>query len=180
MTSPGRTIWLTGLSGAGKTTTAQALAKLIGADGAACVVLDGDVLRHGLSHDLSYSAADRDEAVRRAGEVALVLANQGVTVVVALISPRALARRTVRARHADATIPFFEVFINTPLAVCEERDATGLYARARAGEPVHLSGVDDPYETPEHPDFVVSTQGAAPAEVARTIWEVAAGAGERN
>jgi bifunctional enzyme CysN/CysC len=167
--TPGRTVWLTGLSGAGKTTTAHALGDALRERGSPTITLDGDELRAGLSSDLGFSAADRDESVRRAGELSLVLARQGLIVVVALISPRTSARRNVRARHEGAGILFAEVFVDTPIAICEQRDPKELYRRARAGEAVHLSGVDDPYEVPAHPEITVSTELLTPGDVARII-----------
>lgn len=169
MLAPGRTVWLTGLSGAGKTTTASALESALRATGVPTVTIDGDDLRRGLSADLGFSAADRDENVRRAGELALLLGRQGYTVIVALISPRTAARRAVRARHDEAGVEFTEVFVDTPLPVCESRDHKALYQRARAGEELHLTGVDDPYEAPAHAEITVSTETLGPDEVARVI-----------
>ena len=169
MSERGRTIWLTGLSGAGKTTTAHALRDQLLLLGRACLVVDGDDLRSGVSHDLGYSSNDRDENVRRAGEFALLCARQGVDVIVSLISPRTVARRSVRARHHEQQVPFFEVYIATPIAVCEQRDPKALYRRARAGEVHELTGVNDPYEAPEHAELIVSTAELTPAEVAAMI-----------
>ncbi len=165
----GCTIWLTGLSGAGKTTTARAVHDELRVLGRTCVVIDGDDLRRGLSADLGFSAADRDENVRRAGELALLLARQGHVCVVALISPRGAARRKVRARHDEVGVHFLEVYIATPLDVCEQRDTKALYQRARAGEQFQLTGVDDPYDVPEHAEVVISTETVTPLEAARSI-----------
>lgn len=162
-------MWLTGLSGAGKTTTALALTDALRARGVPSIALDGDELRAGLSADLGFSDHDRDEAVRRAGELALVLAGQGLTSVVALISPRASARRAVRARHESSGIAFLEVYVDTPIDVCEARDPKALYRRARAGESLHLTGVDDPYEAPSHAEITVSTASLQPIDVAELI-----------
>jgi bifunctional enzyme CysN/CysC len=167
--SPGSTIWLTGLSGAGKTTTARALRDALTSGGRSVIVIDGDELRRGLSSDLGYGAADRDENVRRAGELAILAAAQGAVVVVSLISPRAAARRAVRKRHHDVGIAFAEVYVATPLEVCEARDEKDLYKRARAGERLGLTGVDDPYEVPEHADVTISTESTSPEVAARTI-----------
>lgn len=169
METVGRTFWLTGLSGAGKTTTAHALRDALQHRGERVVMIDGDELRSGLSSDLGFSAADRDENVRRAGELALLVAGQGATLVVSLISPRAHARRLVRARHEELGIPFVEVYVATPLEVCEQRDPKALYRRARAGEHFALTGVDDPYEAPEHADVVVSTELLTPEQAALEI-----------
>jgi bifunctional enzyme CysN/CysC len=169
MSARGATVWLTGLSGAGKTTTAHAVREALRADGLAGVVLDGDELRRGLSSDLGFTAADRDENVRRAGEVARLLNEQGLVVVVALISPRASARRAVRARHEAEGLTFVEVYLDTPLEVCERRDPKALYRRARGGENFQLTGVDDPYEPPTRAELVISTERCAPQEAARAI-----------
>jgi bifunctional enzyme CysN/CysC len=169
--SPGSTIWLTGLSGAGKTTTARALRDALASEGRSVIVIDGDELRRGLSSDLGYGAADRDENVRRAGELALLAAAQGSLVVVSLISPRAAARRAVRKRHHDEGIGFAEVYVATPLEVCEARDEKELYKRARAGERLGLTGVDDPYEAPENAEVTISTERQSPEEAARQILD---------
>jgi bifunctional enzyme CysN/CysC len=151
--TPGATVWLTGLSGSGKSTVAVALeARLLGA-GTAAYMLDGDNLRHGLNGDLGFTAADRAENVRRAGEVAQLFAEAGLVAIVPLISPYRADRDRVRARHADARLRFLEVFVDTPIEVCEARDPKGLYAKARAGEITGFTGVDDPYEAPEHPEL---------------------------
>jgi len=140
----GATVWLTGLSGSGKSTVAVALERRLVLAGRAAYRLDGDNLRHGLNSDLGFTAADRDENVRRAGEVAAILAEAGVVAIVPVISPY---RRG---------IPFFEVFVDTPIEICEERDPKGLYAKARAGEITGFTGIDDPYEAPESPDLVLT------------------------
>ena len=118
------------------------------AAGRPAYLLDGDNLRHGLNGDLGFAAEDRSENVRRAGEVALLFADAGVVALVSLVSPYAADRARVRERHAEAGLPFVEVFVDTPLEECERRDSKGLYARARAGELRGLTGVDDPYEAP--------------------------------
>ena len=165
----GHTLWLTGLSGAGKTTTANALRDVLSRAGAAVVVVDGDDLRAGLSGDLGFSADDRDENVRRAGEIALLLNAQGVITIVSLISPRTEARRAVRARHGEKGLSFSEIYLATPLSVCEARDPKALYKRARAGEQQHMTGVDDPYEAPEQAEITVSTESLAPEVLAEDI-----------
>jgi len=149
----GATVWLTGLSGSGKSTIAVALeARLVGG-GTPAYMLDGDNLRHGLNGDLGFSAADRAENVRRAGEVAQLFADAGLVAIVPLISPYRADRERVRARHADVGLRFVEVFVDTPIDVCEARDPKGLYARARAGELTGFTGVDDPYEPPLDADL---------------------------
>jgi adenylyl-sulfate kinase len=130
----GATVWFTGLSGSGKSTVAVATERLLLARGHAAYLLDGDNLRHGLNGDLGFSAADRDENVRRAGEVARLFADAGVLALVPLISPFRAGRERVRLIHEMADLPFVEVFIDTPIEQCEQRDPKGLYAKARADE----------------------------------------------
>ena len=164
----GATAWLTGLPGAGKTTVAGALTLRLRELGRPVLWLDGDVLRRGLCRDLGFSAEDRAENVRRAGEVACLVAQSGVVAVVSLISPYAADRGAVRARHAEHGAPFVEVFVSTPAEICERRDPKGLWARARAGELKGFTGVDDPYEAPEAPELAVGpwqTPEEAAAEV---------------
>jgi bifunctional enzyme CysN/CysC len=151
----GATIWLTGLPSSGKSAIAAALeARLVGG-GTAAYLIDGDNLRHGLSGDLGFDAGSRAENVRRAGEAARMLADAGLVVLVALVSPFAAHRDRVRRRHAEEELPFVEVYVDTPLEICEERDPKGLYRRARAGTLHGLTGIDDPYEPPERPDLVL-------------------------
>ena len=169
MTQSGCTIWLTGLSGAGKTTTAWALRDELAERGRSSLVLDGDEIRHGLSSDLGFSASDRDEQVRRVGELSVLLNRQGFVAIVSLISPRAGARQLVRAQHGAQGREFLEVYIATPLSICEQRDPKSLYRRARAGEETHLTGVGDPYDIPQNPDVTVSTEQSAPRTVALEI-----------
>ncbi|HNQ72693.1 MAG TPA: adenylyl-sulfate kinase [Verrucomicrobiota bacterium] len=153
--SAGCVVWLTGLSGAGKTTTARALEAVLRAEQRAVAVLDGDALRRGLCADLGFSAADRQENIRRVGEVARLFAEAGLICVVALISP--YRRDRARARAAAPPGRFIEVYINAPLAVCEQRDPKGLYARARAGGLAEFTGISAPYEPPEHPEVELLT-----------------------
>jgi bifunctional enzyme CysN/CysC len=165
---PGVTVWLTGLSGSGKSTLAAELERRLVAAGRAAYLLDGDNLRHGLTAGLGFSRKDRDENVRRVGEAALLLADAGVVALVALVSPYRAARAAVRARHETAGLRFVEVFVDTPLAVCEARDPKGLYRKARAGEVPAFTGVSDPYEPPPTPELVVTpdSPGAADAVLA--------------
>jgi bifunctional enzyme CysN/CysC len=158
----GLTVWLTGLPGAGKTTSARYLVDALRAAGVTATSLDGDELRAGISADLGFSAADRDENVRRAGELALLLATQVDVVVVSLVSPRRAARERVRARHAKAAVGFLEVFVDAPLEVCEARDPKALYRRAREGTVIKMTGLDDPYEPPLAPTLVLPTGAAGP------------------
>ena len=161
---PGATVWMTGLPASGKSTVAAAVeARLVG-EGRPAYVLDGDNLRHGLNGDLGFSADDRAENVRRTAEVAALLADAGVVVLVALVSPYRADRAAARAVHERLELPFLEVHVATSLEECERRDPKGLYARARAGELTHLTGVDDPYEPPQSPEVTVT--GDEPLEAA--------------
>jgi bifunctional enzyme CysN/CysC len=164
----GTTIWITGLSGSGKTTLANEVMRALHADGERACMLDGDELRKGLNADLGFSRDDRAENVRRVGEVAILLAQLGNVVVVPLISPYRADRDRVRARHTAAGERFVEVHLDVPLEVCEARDPKGLYAKVRAGEIRHFTGVDDPYEPPEHPEVRVQP-GASVAHDAATV-----------
>lgn len=168
--SQGATIWLTGLSGSGKSTVAAVCeARLVAFDRPA-YVLDGDNVRHGLNGDLGFSAADRAENVRRVGHVARLLADAGVVALVPLISPYRVDRDLVRALHQEAGLPFFEVHVDTPLELCEQRDPKGLYAKARAGEIVGFTGIDDPYEPPERPELTLRPDdGDAEAMAAKVL-----------
>lgn len=154
---PGMTVWLTGLSASGKSTIAFATEKRLTSDGRAAYVLDGDNLRHGLNADLGFSAEDRSENVRRVGEVARLMADAGLVVLVPIISPYRADRLLVRHAHLAAEIRFVEVHVSTPIEDCEQRDPKGLYAKARAGEIVGFTGIDDPYESPEAPDLALDT-----------------------
>jgi len=153
--SLGATIWLTGLSGSGKSTVAAACeARLVAFDRPA-YVLDGDNVRHGLNSDLGFSSADRAENVRRVGHVARLMADAGIVALVPLISPYRADRDLVRSIHVAADLPFLEVFVDTPIELCEQRDPKGLYAKARAGEITGFTGIDDPYEAPAAPELVL-------------------------
>lgn len=140
------TVWLTGLSGAGKTSIALALAQALKAQGRAVTVLDGDQLRHGLNRDLGFTPADRHENIRRTAEVARLMNNAGLTVIAAFISPYRSDRTTAAAIVGAGN--FIEVHVSTPLAVCEARDVKGLYAQARAGRIAQFTGISAPYEAP--------------------------------
>ena len=158
----GLTVWFTGLPSAGKTTIANGLAARLRSDEVRVEVLDGDVVRGGLSRDLGFSRADRDENVRRVGFVADLLSRNGVVVLCALASPYRGARDAVRAVHGEGR--FYEVHVATPLAVCRQRDVKGLYARQAAGVLAGLTGADDPYEPPLAPDLVVPAHEQAPED----------------
>ncbi len=148
----GRVVWLTGLSGSGKSTIARGLMDRLLAEGRPCTHLDGDRLRAGLNRDLGYDAASRHENVRRIGAVAAMVAETGLIAIVSCISPFRAGRQ--QAREACPPGTFLEVFVSTPFAVCEQRDTKGLYARARAGTLCNLTGLDHPYEESPDPDLV--------------------------
>ena len=165
----GATVWLTGLSGSGKSTVAVALERLLIDAGRPAYRLDGDNLRLGINADLGFTAEDRDENVRRAGEVARLMADAGVVAIVPLISPYRAGRDRARAVHEAAGVPFVEVFVDTPIELCEQRDPKGLYAKARAGEITGFTGIDDPYEAPEAPELVLTPADGDPLEQARRV-----------
>lgn len=148
-------LWMTGLSGSGKTTLAREIQRRLVRARHSVYVLDGDIIREGLCSDLGFSDRDRSESVRRSAEVAAMFAEAGVCVIAALICPRRSHREQVRARLRE--FRFFEVFVSTPLAVCEQRDVKGLYVRARRGEIFSFTGVSAPYEPPEAPDIEIAT-----------------------
>ncbi len=148
-------IWFTGLSGAGKSTLANLLDRRLRARGIHSFVLDGDLLRTGLNRDLGFSDADRSENIRRAAEVARLMADAGLVVLVAFISPFRRDRDAARALFAAGQ--FSEVFLDTPLAIAEQRDPKGLYARARRGEIPQFTGIDSPYEAPASPELRIDT-----------------------
>lgn len=151
----GLVLWLTGLSGAGKSTIAGRLQRVLAKAGRPVCILDGDVVRQHLCSDLGYTEHDRKENIRRVSEVARLMAETGVFCIVALISPYRVDRQHARSRLQPGQ--FVEVFINAPLAVCEERDPKGHYARARAGKIKHFTGISAPYEAPENPEIVLHT-----------------------
>ena len=153
------TLWFTGLSGSGKSTIAYAVEEALVARGVNAFVLDGDNVRFGLNADLGFSPDDRAENIRRVGHVARLLVDAGVVVLSSFISPYLADRADVRALHEDGT--FVEVFVDTPLAVCEARDVKGLYARARAGEIDDFSGISAPYEEPVDPELRLDTSELA-------------------
>lgn len=153
----GAVIWLTGLSGSGKSTLAVALENSLHRRGMAGYILDGDNLRHGLCSDLGFSAEDRAENIRRAGEIAKMMAEAGLIVVTSLISPFAKDRQRVREICQAAGVVFAEVYINAPLEICEQRDPRKLYQKARSGEIKGFTGIDSPYEAPKNPDLEIKT-----------------------
>lgn len=167
----GAVVWFTGLSGSGKSTVAVEVERALVDAGRAAYLLDGDNLRHGLNGDLGFSARDRDENVRRVGEVAALFADAGMIALVPLVSPYRAARDAVRRRVESAGIRFVEVHVATPLAECERRDPKGLYARARAGELTGMTGIDDPYEAPEGAELTLTPGHGSAADQAALVIE---------
>ena len=153
MNQRGVTVWFTGLSGAGKTTISKAVAEKLRFQGCKLEILDGDIVRENLTKGLGFSKADRDENIRRIGFVSHLLTRNGVIVLVSAISPYKEIREEVKQKIGD----FVEVYVNAPLAVCEERDVKGLYKRARAGEIKNFTGISDPYEAPLNPTIECRT-----------------------
>ena len=151
----GATVWLTGLSGSGKSTVSRALEEALTERRAHAYVLDGDNVRHGLNRDLAFSPEDRAENIRRVGEVARLFCDAGVICLTAFISPYRADRDRVRALHDEGA--FIEVFVDAPLEICEARDPKGLYKKARAGLIGDFTGISAPYEAPEAPEIVVNT-----------------------
>ncbi|HZM30300.1 MAG TPA: adenylyl-sulfate kinase [Acidimicrobiales bacterium] len=165
----GATVWFTGLSGSGKSTVAAEVERALVAAGRPAYLLDGDNLRHGINADLGFSAADRSENIRRVGEVARLFADAGVVALVPVISPYRADRDRARAIHDGVGLRFVEVFVDTPLEVCEARDPKGLYKLARAGEITGFTGIDDPYEAPLSPELVLVPEDGLPLEQAEKI-----------
>ena len=151
----GATLWFTGLSGSGKSTVATAVERHLVSTGRAAYRLDGDNLRTGINADLGFSKGERLENCRRVAEVARLFADAGMVAIVAIISPYAESRELARRIHAEAGLPFVEVFMATPAEECAVRDPKGLYAKASAGTLGSFTGIDDPYEVPEHPDLAI-------------------------
>ncbi|CBJ35674.1 MULTISPECIES: adenylyl-sulfate kinase [Ralstonia solanacearum species complex] len=177
MKSSPSTLWLTGLSAAGKTTLAYALAQALTAAGAACRILDGDAVRQESSRDLGFSRADRSQNIRRVADRCRQLNDAGSWAIAAVISPYREDRE--RARRTVGESRFFEVYLATPLTVCERRDPKGLYRRARAGEIANFTGISDAYEVPQHPDLRFDTATQPVAEcVAATMARLAAVSGQ--
>lgn len=170
--SSGATLWFTGLSGSGKSTVAVEVERLLVESGRPAYLLDGDNLRQGLNGDLGFSANDRTENVRRVGEVARLFADAGVVALVPVISPYVADRARVREIHELADVPFAEVFVDTPIEICEQRDPKGLYAKARAGEITGFTGIDDPYESPESPELRLTPDDGDPEAQARRVLEL--------
>jgi adenylyl-sulfate kinase len=165
----GATVWLTGLPAAGKSTIASGVEAQLVLSGRSAYWLDGDRLRARLNRELGFDAASREENVRRTAELALMFADAGNVAVVSLVSPYAAGRERARRAHEAEGVPFFEVWVATPLSECERRDPKGLYARARRGELGGLTGVGDPYEAPASPDLRLSGLEAREDAVAQVI-----------
>jgi bifunctional enzyme CysN/CysC len=168
----GAVVWLTGLSGAGKSTIAQALERELFHQNVNVYVLDGDNVRHGLNSNLGFSHEDRVENIRRVAEVANLMADSGLVVVTAFISPYRSDRLRAREIALEGGSDFVEVFVDAPLAVCEQRDPKQLYKKARAGQIKDFTGIDAPYEAPEDPEIVTRTADATLEESVTTILEV--------
>ena len=167
----GATVWLTGLPSSGKSTIAAALERSLVESGHAAYFLDGDNLRHGLSGDLAFSPADRTENIRRVAHVARLMADAGMVAIASLVSPAHHDRALARDLHEAAGLRFIEVYVNTPVEVCEQRDPKGLYARARAGKLQDFTGVSAPYQPPEAPDVLVQGADEDPKAAAGRIRE---------
>src|SRR4051812_10510366 len=166
----GATLWFTGLSASGKSTFAFTLEHALVQRGKLAYVLDGDNIRHGLNKNLGFSAADREENIRRIGEVAKLFGDCGVITMTSFISPYRKDRDNVRALHVEGKLPFIEVFVNTPIETCETRDPKGLYKKARAAVPARkgmgFTGVDDPYEAPASPELTLDATNTSPQDAA--------------
>lgn len=160
----GATVWLTGLSGSGKSTIANELARELLNTSRLAYILDADNLRHGLNSDLGFSDTDRTENIRRVAEVACLVADSGVVAIVPIISPFAASRDHARKIHRDNNLRFIEVHVATPIAECERRDTKGLYVKVRNGEMTGLSGVDSVYEPPKSPEVKVGTNNESLSE----------------
>ena len=167
----GRTLWFTGLSGSGKSSVAVLVEQKLLEHGCPTYILDGDNLRHGLNADLGFTMDDRAENLRRLAYIATLMADAGLTVLVPAISPLAEHRELARKVHADAGVGFFEVFVDTPLADCEARDPKGLYAKARAGEITHFTGIDSPYQRPKNPDLRLTPEHT-PDQLAQQVVDL--------
>jgi len=165
-----RIVWFTGLSGSGKSTVANLLEKRIAAEGKHTYILDGDNVRHGLNKDLGFSDEDRVENIRRIAEVARLMADAGLIVLVSFISPFKNERKL--AREVAGDIKFIETYVNTPLEVCAERDPKGLYARAKKGEIKNFTGIDSPFEAPENPDITLNAANRDPADLANELYDL--------
>ncbi len=168
-------LWFTGVSGSGKSTIANLVEVELHAQGHLTTLLDGDNVRHGLSGDLGFTEQDRCENIRRVSEVAKLMLDTGLIVLVSFISPFRAERRRVRANFAPGE--FFEVHVDAPIALAESRDPKGLYAQARRGEITNFTGIDSPYEAPETPEIRLDTAALSPAQAAADVVAALAAAG---
>ncbi|CAM4475938.1 hypothetical protein PO909_015652 [Leuciscus waleckii] len=168
----GCTVWLTGFSGAGKTTVSMALEEYLVCHGIPCYTMDGDNIRQGLNKNLGFSPEDREENIRRIAEVAKLFADAGLVCIASFISPYSRDRLNARKIHEAAGLPFFEVFVDAPLDVCEQRDVKGLYKRARAGEIRGFTGIDSEYEKPEAPELVLKTDSCSVNECIQQLLDL--------
>jgi sulfate adenylyltransferase len=175
-TRRGVCVWFTGLSGSGKSTTAAALVDLLGSVGREVTVLDGDAVRTHLSRGLGFSREDRDTNVRRIGYVASEVVRHGGLAVAAVVSPYRATRDEVRRMVGSDR--FVEVYVDTPIEVCEQRDVKGWYAKARSGEVTAFTGVDDPYEPPLDPEITLHTVGTTPRANARLVLDLLVSRGD--
>ena len=173
----GATLWFTGLSGSGKSTTAFTLEHALVQLGRLAYVLDGDNIRLGLNKGLGFSATDREENIRRIGEVAKLFADGGVIAMTSFISPYRKDRDLCRKLHDDAGLPFIEIHMATPIETCEQRDPKGLYKKARAGLIKGFTGIDDPYEAPSSPELTLDVTALSPQEVTAQLIDYLAGRG---
>ena len=167
----GATLWFTGLSGSGKSTVAFTLEHALVQRGHLAYVLDGDNIRHGLNKNLGFSAADREENIRRIGEVARLFADAGLITMTSFISPYRKDRDLVRELHVAGQLPFVEIYVNTPIGTCEQRDPKGLYKKARAGQLKGFTGIDDPYEAPLKPELTIDATNTSPQEATVVLME---------
>jgi adenylylsulfate kinase len=167
----GATIWFTGLPSSGKSTIAFTLEHALVERGHLSYVLDGDNIRHGLNKNLGFSPEDREENIRRLGEVAKLFADAGALVCTSFISPYRRDRDLARKIHADAGLPFIEVFVQASVDLCETRDPKGLYKKARAGELKEFTGVSAPYEEPLHPEIVLDSGALSPQQAAQVVLD---------
>jgi adenylylsulfate kinase len=168
----GATLWMTGLSASGKSTIAVAVEQVLLQRGRLAYRLDGDNVRHGLNKNLGFSAQDRAENIRRIGEVAKLFSDAGILTLTSFISPYKADRDGVRRLHAEAKLPFLEVYVDAPLEVAEMRDPKGLYKKARAGELKGFTGIDDPYEAPDKPELHLRTDRLSVEESVRAILDL--------
>jgi adenylylsulfate kinase len=165
----GCTLWFTGLPSSGKSTTAFSLEYELIKQGYLAYVLDGDNVRHGLNKNLGFSLEDREENIRRIAEVAKLFADSGVIAMASFISPYRKDRDLARRLHIETGLPFVEIFVDTPLEICEARDPKGLYQKARKGELKGFTGIDDPYEPPRKPELVLETERHLPDDLVSQI-----------